>query len=133
MGNLSRRKGAAFEREVAALIRQHLGVDVSRNLAQYQQSGQSDLNGLPGWSIECKCRAGITEGELANCWAETCAQAESGGHRPILIFRANRGPVKCVLRLCDVSGRFSGNHAPVLVGFETWCVIVTADATQKVA
>lgn len=114
VGNLSHRKGADFEREVAALIGKHLGVAVRRNLSQYQRSGQSYLYGLSGWSI-------------------ACAHAKTDSYRPVLVFRVDRGPVKCVLRLCDVSGRLSGNDAPVLIDFGTWCTIATTNATQKVA
>mgnify|MGYP007073304452 FL=1 len=49
-----RNKGAAFEREVAALIDQHLGVRVKRDLEQYRESQHGDLLGLDGWVIECK-------------------------------------------------------------------------------
>ncbi len=39
MGAKSRNKGAAFEREVAHMLHEHLGIDVRRNLTQYQEKG----------------------------------------------------------------------------------------------
>lgn len=49
----SQRKGKEGERELARLLREHLGDGVSRNLEQARNGG-ADLNGLPGWCVEVK-------------------------------------------------------------------------------
>ena len=54
MGRAQREKGKRGEREVAALIRDLLGYEVRRRVRQHD--GDSDLVGVPGWSIEVKRR-----------------------------------------------------------------------------
>lgn len=53
MGTMQRRKGKAGELELARLLREHLGADVTRNLEQSRRGG-ADLLGLPGWAVEVK-------------------------------------------------------------------------------
>lgn len=40
MSAMQRRKGADGERELARLLREHLGADVTRNLLQSRHSGE---------------------------------------------------------------------------------------------
>ena len=49
---MSRTKGAAGERELAAALRELTGWDIRRRVRQHD--GDSDLEGVPGWSIEVK-------------------------------------------------------------------------------
>ena len=88
MTAMQRRKGQAGERELAGLIRDHLGLDVRRRVRQHD--GDSDLEGGPaGWSIEVKRRAGvILPSDIAAWWRQACAQA--GDLIPVLFFRADR-------------------------------------------
>jgi hypothetical protein len=43
MGKKSRTKGATFERAVCKAIYEELGVEVRRNLSQFQESGLGDI------------------------------------------------------------------------------------------
>ena len=69
MSAMSRTKGQAGEREVAAIIRELTGHDVRRHVRQH--AGDADLAGLPGWSVECKRYRAVTPGLMRD-----------GGHRP---------------------------------------------------
>jgi hypothetical protein len=73
MGAMSRTKGKAGEREIAALIRDLTGWDVRRRVRQHD--GDSDLMGVPGWSIEVKRHARATRADLASWWQQTVDQA----------------------------------------------------------
>jgi len=43
MSKLSRNKGATFERELCKIIFEELGVEVRRNLSQYQEKDLGDI------------------------------------------------------------------------------------------
>lgn len=86
MGAMSRTKGAAAEREVAALIRDLTGWDAQRRVRQHD--GDSDLLGVPGWSIEVKRHARVTPAVLESWWDQTVSQA--GGLLPVLLYRVDR-------------------------------------------
>lgn len=84
MGALSRNKGAAGEREVARLLRDHLNLDITRAWQrQAARALNSDLDGLPGWSLEIK-RA---KKYLSRWWDQACEQADAEGNTPALIYR----------------------------------------------
>lgn len=70
---MQRDKGKAGEREVAELVRELTGWDVWRRVRQH--GGDSDLEGVPGWSVEIKRHRTATRGDLAQWWAQTVAQA----------------------------------------------------------
>ncbi len=87
-GRGSRTKGQSGEREVAAIIRELTGHDVRRRVRQHQ--GDSDLEGLPGWCIECKRHANTPPGLLAQWWRQTVAQAQASDTMPVLLYRGDR-------------------------------------------
>ena len=58
--------------------------------------GEDDLEGLPGWSIECKRYATITPGLVAQWWAQAQRQAQATGAEPVLLYRADRGAWRAV-------------------------------------
>lgn len=106
------RKGKAGERELAGLLREHLGIEVTRNLVQ-ARSGGSDLLGLPGWALEVKRAA---RPALAAWWRQTCEQAEAVGERPALAYRLDRQPWRVVLALRHVATDFE--NAPLALRLE---------------
>lgn len=57
MSKSQRTKGASGERDVCNLIKEHLGVEVKRNLNQTREGG-ADIK-MPPFSIEVKRRARI--------------------------------------------------------------------------
>ena len=101
MSAMQRRKGQVGEREAAELIREHTGWAVRRRVRN--AAGDSDLVGVPGWSVEIKRHASASRGDLARWWAQTLAQA--GEQLPLLLYRLDRGvwravwPVAVNLRL----------------------------------
>lgn len=94
MSAMSRAKGQTGEREIAALIRDLTGWDVRRRVRQHD--GDSDLEGVPGWSVEVKRHARATRSEIAGWWAQRVAQAERVGAMPVLLFRLDRDAWRAV-------------------------------------
>lgn len=80
MGSMSREKGKRGEREVAAIISELLGLSASRRVRQHE--GDSDILGVPGWSIEVKRWSLLHTHELNRAWAQAVAQAQSDGGIP---------------------------------------------------
>ena len=121
-----RNKGAAFEREVSLLIHDQLGVKVKRDLEQYRLSGKGDLIGLDGWLIECKRYANTTANNIHKdaWWSQTCAAALLTGDSPVLIYKYDRQPIRCVVYLSAINDAFSNKQDIATISFETWCMLV---------
>lgn len=103
MSAMQRRKGQAGENEAAALIREHTGLDVRRRVRQHE--GDSDLEGIPGWSVEIK-RA--KRAELSAWWLQAVEQARRARAKPALFYRLDRGQWRVRWPLC------------ILIGGEGW-------------
>ena len=119
----SRNKGASFERKICKLIKDNLNYDAKRNLDQYQAKGQADIV-IPGWSIECKAyQKGTT---YKKAWLEQTREAAKRLNlTPVLIYKFNNCPIKCVISLDVLSRNFSAGHDLVCeVDIETWFYIV---------
>lgn len=106
-GRSSARKGAAGERELAALLRQH-GYDIQRG-GSLSFGEAPDLSGLPGVHIECK-RAETLR------LSEWMAQAERDAQRfkdgvPAVFFRRSRSPWYVVMKLEDWMGIYKKGDA----------------------
>lgn len=91
MSLMQRSKGKAGEREAAALVRELTGWDVQRRVRQHD--GDSDLQGVPGWSVEVKRHRTATRGDLTRWWAQTVAQA--GDLLPVLLYRVDPRRLAC--------------------------------------
>lgn len=92
-----RQKGAAFEREVAGLLLDELGIKFKREIEQYRQSDLGDLRPVDSdfpFVIECKRYA---DGYLAKdaWWDQACSAARAAGLLPSLIYRFDRRPIIC--------------------------------------
>lgn len=108
----SRAKGADAVRELARVIRDHLGVRMVRNLEQYRRGGHDlvpheDETGpvaavLGRYAIEAKRYAKASPHLLKGWWAETCVQAERVGLLPCLCYREDRADWRVVLPLVAV-------------------------------
>jgi hypothetical protein len=91
MSATQRRIGQDGEREVAAILRDHLGLDVTRNWQQQSAVGGMDLSGVNGWAPEVKLKRVLS---VQAWWRQTLRQAEDAGAKPVLIYRqsgAGRG------------------------------------------
>jgi hypothetical protein len=118
----SRDKGVSFERKICSLIKHALGYDAKRNLYQYQVGG-ADIE-IPGWSIECKAYQRSGSNSYKTSWWEQCV-ANCGDKEPVLIYKYNNCPIKCVIRLDVFEHGFSTNQDLVCeVDIDTWFYIV---------
>ena len=66
---MQRNKGAGGEREIAGIMRDLTGWDVRRRVRQHD--GDSDLEGVPGWSVEVKRHRTASRGDIAGWWRHT--------------------------------------------------------------
>ncbi|MDP5216713.1 hypothetical protein Q5Y75_05740 [Ruegeria sp. 2205SS24-7] len=92
MGNLSRTKGAAYEREVALELHALTGINFARNLRQYQKSGDDDLRADDdAWPFAIECKRYATANTCAPAWKK---QAEEAAERqdklPAVCWRGDR-------------------------------------------
>ena len=94
MSAMQRDKSASGEREIAGLVRNLTGWDVRRRVRQHD--GDSDLEGVPGWSVEVKRHRCASRGDVAGWWRQTIAQAERAPALPVLFFRADRDTWRAV-------------------------------------
>lgn len=94
-GRGARNKGAAGERELAALLSEHLGFVVKRNLGQ-ARDGADDLT-VQQFRIEVKRRERLEVDKWSE-QVEACAQA---GEVPVVAYRRNGQPWRVCLRLDD--------------------------------
>lgn len=93
MTAMQRTKGRAGEREIAALIAELTGYEVKRRVRNH--AGDSDLVGVPGWSVEVKRYGKATRGDIAAWWAQTVEQAGQW-LLPVLFYRLDRDQWRAV-------------------------------------
>jgi len=92
MGKMQRTKGQTGEREAAGMIGMHTGWHVTRRVRN--AAGDSDLVGVPGWSVEIKRYAFATRSEIAGWWSQCVEQA--GADLPVLFYRLDRSEWRSV-------------------------------------
>ncbi|MGB2462430.1 MAG: putative PDDEXK endonuclease, partial [Candidatus Puniceispirillaceae bacterium] len=85
-----RRKGANFERELARMCMDELGIDgVKRDIEQYRAAEHGDLIGIDGWTVEAKRYAhGIIH--KPEWWQQVETAADASGTEPVLIYKYDR-------------------------------------------
>ncbi len=124
MSAMQRNKGAAGERELAKILRDELGVDITRNLVQSREGG-ADLLGVAGWAIECK-RAAIPA--LHTWWLQACQQADRAGLKPALIYRIDRKEWRAVVAMRHLFPAFEvqpmGLTWTTEMSLPAWCAVV---------
>ena len=127
MTALSRTKGQAGEREVAAVLRNLAGWDIRRRVRQHE--GDSDVEGIPGWCCEVKRHARAVRADLRCWWAQTERQAvAAGGLRPVLFYRLDRDewramwPVAAVMAVPDVQ-TWGGYGMTVEGSIQAWVTV----------
>ena len=92
-----------------------------------QHGGDSDLEGVPGWSVEVKRHCTATRGDLARWWQQTTAQA--GELLPVLFYRADRADWRAVWPLAIILVQRQADHWP---GYE-WTADTSIQAWAAVA
>ena len=103
MSVMQRNKGANYEREVANILADYLGIVVNRQLGQSRDGGY-DLTQIGKFKIECKRRASIAVYE----WLDQCDKCCTGHDVPIVIARADAKESIVILRLTDFLPLLSG-------------------------
>ena len=110
MSKSQRDKGANGERELCRILTDELGVEVARNLTQYQKVNQHDLRGIP-FALEVKRQESLS---LGTWWNQAQAQAEEAGLSPALAYRQSRQPWRFVVRMHDINQDFTGDCTATL-------------------
>jgi len=121
----SRRKGADGERELARVLADHLGVEVTRNLLQVRQGGH-DLNGLPV-ALEVKRYATATPALLEKWWHQAAQQATGVGLTPALAYRVDRQPWRFLVPLSFILAEIPFNPGfpwAVEVSLQTFALLI---------
>jgi len=138
-GLRSRTKGLRAEQELANLLREITGQDVRRRVRQHR--GDSDLEGLPGWAIECKRACKADNALLRSWWRQACAQAAKEEAFPLLIYRLDRQGWRAVWHAAmHCAERHRGKldfEGTLHAGLLTWWLMVKAmplsEAKQPIA
>lgn len=94
MSAASRNKGKTGERELAAALKIITGFDVRRRVRQHE--GDNDLEGVPGWSIECKRYGRATHALIEGWWYQAVQQARATKTLPLLCYRVDRAEWRAV-------------------------------------
>lgn len=85
-GRAARERGARAERQVVAVLRAH-GIPADRAYGEGRNDDRGDIDGLPGYYVQVRCRAEIRRHAW---WKETCERAGVLGVTPALIFAISR-------------------------------------------
>ncbi len=125
VGAMARTKGAAGERELARLLTEVTGHDITRRVRNLK--GEDDLQGLPGWSIECKRNKTGTPAQVSAWWRQAKRQAAAIGCEPVLFYRADFGQWRAVwnaeLLLTDSRPCALPENATVEGNPQTWWAV----------
>lgn len=97
MSAMQRTKGADGEREIAGILAEETGYHIRRRVRN--DKGDSDLTGIPGWSIEVKRHKDASHGDIAKWWEQAVAQAAKEQAYPVLFYRADRQPWRAVFHV----------------------------------
>jgi len=123
-------KGANFEREICRMFAAELSSDArvvepKRDLEQYRAAEHGDVIGIDGWTVECKrYSSNAGNGYKPAWWAQVTEAANASGTEPVLIYKYDRQPIKCVVRLSSINADFSGKDNVAEVSFSTLCMLI---------
>lgn len=96
-GAYSRNKGARAERELCRMFEDNLGGKFCRNLKQFQQAQEGDVEQLVGgYCVESKNHATLN---LNAWWKQTLEAADKRGAVPCLAYKITRGGWRFVVPL----------------------------------
>jgi hypothetical protein len=141
MGATSRTKGKVGEREIAAVISGLTGFEVKRRVRQHE--GDSDLEGIPGWTAEVKRHKRATRGQIGVWWYQAVEQSLKTGQVPVLFYRQDRDewravwPLACSLQV-QAADMWKGYMWTAEGSPEAWAAVMretlcetTSTATQS--
>jgi hypothetical protein len=127
VGMKSITKGKSGEREIATLVRDLTGWEVKRRVRQYE--GDSDLEGVPGWSVEVKRYARAARADVRGWWEQAARQATAERLLPVLFYRQDRDEWRAVW---PVAASLATQHAGMWGGYG-WTVEGSIEAWAAVA
>ena len=125
MSAMQRDKGSRGELEVASIIAGLTGWDVRRRVRNH--AGDSDLQGVPGWSVEVKRHAKAPAGAVRAWWLQAVEQAD--GKLPVLFYRADHAEWRAVWPLAVL---LTDQRADYWRGYE-WTANTTVEAWAATA
>jgi Holliday junction resolvase len=91
----AKRKGDNFERQVAGLLADHLGLEIQRVLLSGQR-GEGDIEGIPAVHIECKRQ----EQTRLSQWFEK-EQPKANGKQLAIFHKKSREPIMVTMLFKD--------------------------------
>ena len=106
-GRSNRNRGAAAERELARWIRDELGIDVARELKQFQQAQHFDLTPVGPFGIECKYHARLN---VKDWWKQAAASAKASALVPVVAYKVARKGWRFVLPHTSAQGEWSHDY-----------------------
>lgn len=106
-GRSNRNRGAAAERELARWIRDELGIDVARELKQFQQAQHFDLTPVGPFGIECKYHARLN---VRDWWKQAASSAKASGLVPVVAYKVARKGWRFVLPHTSAQGEWSHDY-----------------------
>ena len=120
-----RNKGAAFEREVAKMLFDELGISFKRDLEHYREGEHGDL--IPSdpmfpFTLELKRYKDGPIGGQSSWWEQTCTAAKREGKWPALIYKYDRKQIRCVVPLGVVAADRAADGL-IEMDFETFCYV----------
>ena len=112
----SRNKGASFERTIAKMLFDELGLNAKRDIEQYRAADHGDIicddDSWP-YVIECKRYGGKNFTFKDEWWRQVEKAANAAGKEPVLIYKYDRQPITVVMRLAHLMN--DGAHHEELV------------------
>ena len=119
-----RNKGASFEREIAKMLFDELGIGFKRDLEQYRAGDHGDLipddDAFP-FVLELKRYADGPIGGQPVWWNQVVKAAARENKLPCLIYKYDRKPIRCVIPL-DALMQHKTDHV-VEMDFEAFCYV----------
>jgi hypothetical protein len=108
----SRRKGAAYERQVAARLHGLTGITFKRDLDQYRASEHGDLTADdPAWPFALECKRYASGTGCKPAWrAQATAAAGAVGKFPAVIFRFDRLDDRVSVPIEAIAAAFGETH-----------------------
>ncbi|WP_424967315.1 putative PDDEXK endonuclease [Dinoroseobacter sp. S375] len=110
-GANSRRKGAAFERDVAKLLFLETGIEFKRDLDQTREEARGDLiTECQDWPFLIECKNWAAAKTFRSEWAVQAHEAaEKAGKFPCVVYKANRGEVRVRVWFDAIAATFGGH------------------------
>ena len=124
-----RNKGAAFERQVAKMLHDELGVTFKRDLEQYRAADHGDLipddDAFP-FTLELK-RYASGVGCKPQWWDQVKRACVATGKMPCVIYKYDRQDIRCVVPFTALYAAFGSEHRcdyQAEMTFEAFCYLV---------